>query len=135
MAIRSSPELQKGCLRLPSLQEVYIGCSDFPLSTLDNHVNISSFSFSGTSYPSELLDTAYPQLKSLSVENPYGNPDDRTTFTAWAIRHISKLQSLKHDCPSKFDSLHKTLLQGCSDTLNHLDFTLSGLQCEFSIFK
>jgi hypothetical protein len=123
----------EGCLRLPSLQEVHIGCSDFPLSTLDNHPNISSFSFSGTSCPSELTDTAYPQLKSLSVENLGNDPDGRTTFTAWAIRHGSKLQSLKHDYSSN-DSLDRRLLQSCSDTLNNLDLALSSVRsdCESS---
>jgi len=82
----------EGCLRLPTLQEVHVCCSDFPLSTLDNHANIDCFSFSGTPQLSEFGDATYPHLRTLSVENFHCQRGDQMIFSAWAIQHIVKLQ-------------------------------------------
>jgi len=125
----------EGCLHLPSLKEVHVGCFDFPLSTLDDHANIDCFSFSGTPTISEFADATYPHLTYLSVEDPFFDKSGYPIiFNSWAKQHIAKLQSLKCDYPSDETTLE--LLASCSDTLNNLDLSLTGSissECESSL--
>ncbi len=128
----------KDCLHLLTLQEVHVsGFLDFPLSTLDSHANIDCFSLRGPPQISEFADTTYPQLKSLSVEG-FHSQHHHTYFSAWAIQHIAKLQSLKYDYSIDYsiDETIPKLLEICSDTLNNLDLNLEdsiGSECESSV--
>jgi hypothetical protein len=106
------------CLHLPTLRMVHIGHVDFPLSILDDHVNIDYLSLSGLPQvpaTSDSPETPYPQLKSLEITGIRNLP----FFSIWAKRRIVKLESLTYD----YSSDH-TILELCSDTLNNLDLTL-----------
>jgi len=113
----------EGCLCLPTLRELHIDSyiNDFPVSMLDSHANIDCFSLRGTPKVSEVADTTYPQLKSLSITGFYLN-QHHVSFGAWAKPRITKLQSLKYEYSSDHTLLE--LLEICSDTLSTLDITL-----------
>jgi hypothetical protein len=124
-------EALEGCLRLPTLREFHINryIDDFPVSML-SHANIDCFSLCGTPNVSDVADTTYPQLKSLSITGFY-LPENHISFGAWAKPRITRLQSLKYDCSS--DDTLLELLEICSDTLTTLDITLGDdvdFQCE-----
>jgi len=120
------------CLRLPTLRELHIDryIDDFPVSMLNNHANIDCFSLCGTPEVSELPDTAYPQLKSLSITGFY-EQHHHISFSPWAKPRITRLQSLQYDYSG--DDTLLELLEICSDTLTTLDLTLGDAvdnQCE-----
>ena len=122
------------CLRLPTLRGLHIDSyiDDFPVSILDGHANIDCFSLCGVPKISEVVDTTYPQLKSLSITGFYSQ-HDHISFGAWVKSRISRLQSLKYDYSS--DGTLLELLELCSDTLTTLDLTLGDfvdIRCESS---
>jgi len=128
-------EAVKDCLRLPMMRELHIDryCDDFPVSMIDIHANIDCFSLCGTPEVSEVTDTTYPQLKSLSITGFYSELH-HIPFGAWAKPRITRLQSLKYDYSS--DNTLLELLEICSDTLTTLELTLGSSvdwQCESSV--
>ena len=95
----------ENCLCLPTLREVHVGNTSFPLSTLDNHANINYLSLAG---PPEIepldLKTTHPQIKSLAFEG--FEHQESEFFCTWARQHILKLQKLKYDF-----SCHEIILE------------------------
>ena len=123
------------CLSLPTLRELHVEryIHDFPVSMLNNHANIDCFSLLGTPEVSEVADTTYPQLKSLSIVG-FDEQHHHISFGAWAKPRITGLQSLRYDYSS--DDMLLELLEICSHTLTTLDLTLDDAvdcRCESSV--
>ena len=108
------------CLCLPTLREVHVRNVLFPLSLLDNLVNVDCFSLSGSPQIHDCQADTYPQLQSLSVHTIDNH--DLASFINWAKRRILKLQSLECDYYSD-EQIIFDLLEICSDTLNNLDLS------------
>ena len=116
------------CLHLPTLRELHVGQSDFPLSLLDEHTNINLLSLSENPQITEYLDTTYPQLKSLSVAMTH----HCGPFITWANPRIGNLQTLEFYYLD--DEIFLNLLESCSGTLENLyiNFVSSSSTCELS---
>ena len=109
------------CLCLPTLREVHVRNMLFPLSLLDNLVNVDRFSLSGSPQIHDCQADTYPQLQSLSVHRI--GDHKLASFITWAKQRILKLQSLECDYYSD-EQIIFDLLEICSDTLDNLDLNL-----------
>ena len=107
----------ENCIRLPTLQRLHIGKLMFPLSILDEHLNINCFSLSGTPQIPVCSEGINPQLTAVSFD--FIHDPHIVSFITWAKRHIFKLQSLK--CDYSNEELISELLEICSHTLHNLD--------------
>ena len=118
----------EGCFQLPTLQKVYVCNLAFPLSLLGTNPNVNFLILSGLPQIPASSNDPFPQLKSLSFDRIHGPP--LRSFSNWAKRHITNLQSLKCD----YEEVVSELLEACSDTLENLDidFNLLTTECESS---
>ena len=121
------------CLHLPSMKEVCIGESNFPLAVFNDCKTIKKLTLD------KLVDchdfgahSAYPQPEVLSIF--HCERRCLANFIPWAKSHFSRLHSLKFRLSRESDLfILPDLLKLCLNTLTSLDLEL-GFTCTSSPF-